>query len=123
MHPLQTTAAATIVPRQSVRVIPSELQSDRPRGALTMPQKHIAAIALEKAYRKGEHQVPVLRGVDIEIARGEFVSIVGQSGSGKSTLLHLLGLLDGPDVGEIFLEAERIDDLPRKSRFVRLPEK
>ena len=81
-----------------------------------MPQPHITAVALEKAYRKGEHRVPVLRGVDIEIQRGEFVSIVGQSGSGKSTLLHLLGLLDCPDVGEIVLEAERIDDLPRKSR-------
>jgi len=83
---------------------------------LMMPQTHIAAVAVEKAYRKGEHKIPVLLGVDIEVRRGEFVSIIGQSGSGKSTLLHLLGLLDGPDVGEVKLYGQRIDDLPARSR-------
>jgi lipoprotein-releasing system ATP-binding protein len=83
---------------------------------IRMPQTHIAAVAVEKAYRKGVHKIPVLRGVDIEVRRGEFVSIVGQSGSGKSTLLHLLGLLDGPDVGEVTLYDQRIDDLPPRSR-------
>ncbi|MGE5191692.1 MAG: ABC transporter ATP-binding protein [Deltaproteobacteria bacterium] len=83
---------------------------------IKMPQAHIAAVAVEKAYRKGEHNIPVLRGVDIEVRRGEFVSIVGQSGSGKSTLLHLLGLLDCPDVGEVTLYDQRIDDLPARSR-------
>jgi len=81
-----------------------------------MPQSHIQAVAVEKTYRKGEHRIPVLRGVDIDVHRGEFVSIVGQSGSGKSTLLHLLGLLDVPDVGEVNLYSQRIDDLPERSR-------
>lgn len=81
-----------------------------------MPQTHVSALALEKAYRKAAHKVPVLRGVEISVNRGEFVSVVGQSGSGKSTLLHLLGLLDSPDVGEIHLEGQRIDDLPERSR-------
>jgi len=76
----------------------------------------IAAIAVEKAYRKGDHQVPVLHGVDISVHKGEFLSIVGQSGSGKSTLLHLLGLLDAPDVGEVQLDGQRIDDLPARTR-------
>jgi len=83
---------------------------------IMLPQTHIAAIAVEKAYRKGEHKIPVLLGVDIEVRRGEFVSIIGQSGSGKSTLLHLLGLLDGPDVGEVKLYGQRIDDLHSRSR-------
>jgi lipoprotein-releasing system ATP-binding protein len=85
-------------------------------ATIMMPQTHIASIAVEKAYRKGEHHIPVLRGVDIEVRRGEFVSIVGQSGSGKSTLLHLLGLLDSPDIGEVRLYGHRIDDLPPRSR-------
>ncbi len=77
---------------------------------------HLSAVALTKSYRKGAHKVPVLRGVDITVARGEFVSIVGQSGCGKSTLLHVMGLLDGPDVGQVRLEGSRIDDLPDDTR-------
>ena len=77
---------------------------------------HLASIALEKSYRKGDHQIPVLRGVEINIRRGEFLSIVGQSGSGKSTLLHVMGLLDSPSVGEVLLDGDRIDDLPPKTR-------
>lgn len=76
----------------------------------------IAAMSVEKAYRKGDHPVPVLFGVDVSVKKGEFLSVVGQSGSGKSTLLHLLGLLDTPDVGEIQLEGRRIDDLPERTR-------
>ncbi len=58
--------------------------------------------------------LPVLRGVDIEIAKGEIVSIAGSSGAGKSTLLHIIGTLDSADKGEIFLENERIDNLKGK---------
>jgi lipoprotein-releasing system ATP-binding protein len=83
---------------------------------IRMPQTHLAAVAVERAYRKGSLTIPVLRGVDIEVRRGEFLSIVGQSGSGKSTLLHLLGLLDPPDIGEVTLYGQRIDDLPVQAR-------
>jgi lipoprotein-releasing system ATP-binding protein len=85
-------------------------------GTITMPKTHIATIALEKSYRKGEHKIPVLRGVEVTARRGEFLAVVGQSGSGKSTLLHLMGLLDVPDVGEIRLEGKRIDELPAATR-------
>ena len=80
------------------------------------PAPALHAVAVEKTYRKGEHAVPVLRGVNLTVTPGELLAIVGQSGSGKSTLLHLLGLLDAPDVGEVRLGDDRIDDLPAKTR-------
>jgi lipoprotein-releasing system ATP-binding protein len=77
---------------------------------------HLAAVGLEKAYRKGRNVVPVLHGVDLHVDRGEFVAVVGSSGSGKSTLLHLLGLLDTPDVGQVELDGRRIDNLADRRR-------
>lgn len=76
----------------------------------------LAARGLVKSYRKGKVDIPVLRGVDLEIRRGEFVSIIGQSGSGKSTLLHLLGMLDAPDQGQVWFRGQRIDNLPMTHR-------
>lgn len=91
-------------------------------------RKHLSAVAIEKVYLKGQHQIPVLRGVDLTVDRGEFLAIVGQSGSGKSTLLHLMGLLDQPTIGEVRLHVEatadraaetlRIDNLPAATRDV-----
>ncbi len=76
----------------------------------------LTAVRLKKAYRKGGVTIPVLKGLSFGVRRGEFLAVVGQSGSGKSTLLHLLGTLDAPDDGEIYLEGHRIDDLPSSLR-------
>jgi len=76
----------------------------------------LEAVKLTKSYRKGQVIIPVLRGVNLQVRRGEFVSIIGQSGSGKSTLLHLLGTLDGPDAGEVHFAGQRIDDRPVRER-------
>jgi lipoprotein-releasing system ATP-binding protein len=76
----------------------------------------LAARNLFKTYRKHAVQVEVLRGLDLEVQAGEFLSVVGASGSGKSTMLHLLGTLDKPDQGEILLDGKRIDDLPAEQR-------
>jgi lipoprotein-releasing system ATP-binding protein len=76
----------------------------------------LTAVDLHKTYRKHAIQVPVLRGVDLAVRTGEFLSVIGASGSGKSTLLHLLGTLDRPDQGQIALDGERIDNLPANQR-------
>jgi lipoprotein-releasing system ATP-binding protein len=77
---------------------------------------HLSATGLFKSYRKGKNEVPVLRGIDLEVERGEMVAVVGASGSGKSTLLHLLGLLDAPDAGTVLLDDQRIDHLTERQR-------
>ena len=67
---------------------------------------------VRKVYAGGDGQpLEVLRGVDIEVRRGEFVAIVGSSGAGKSTLLLLLGALDTPSSGDIWLDGSRYADL------------
>jgi lipoprotein-releasing system ATP-binding protein len=71
---------------------------------------------ITKSYSKKRLIIPVLKGVNFSVRKGEFVSIVGQSGSGKSTLLHLLGTLDVPDSGEIYFGGERIDSLSAARR-------
>ncbi|MCU0962025.1 MAG: ABC transporter ATP-binding protein [Pirellulaceae bacterium] len=73
--------------------------------------EHLVARRLHKSYRKARITIPVLRGVDLTIRRGQFTAVVGQSGSGKSTLLHVLATLDAPDQGEVHFEGRRIDNL------------
>ncbi len=68
-----------------------------------MSEQVVVARGLCKGYGAGERRVEVLRGIDLDVARGEMVAVVGPSGVGKSTLLHLLGLLDRPDAGELRL--------------------
>lgn len=76
----------------------------------------LSAQNLQKSYAQRANTVKVLQGLNLSVAEGEFVSIVGMSGSGKSTLLHLLGVLDVPDSGQIMLDGFRIDNLPNRER-------
>lgn len=69
---------------------------------------------LHKSYHTEALSLHVLKGIDLEIGQGEYVSIMGASGSGKSTLLNILGILDAYDLGEYFLNGALIRDLSEK---------
>ncbi len=69
---------------------------------------------INKTYTTGSTNLHVLKGIDLEIGKGEMVSIMGSSGSGKSTLLNILGILDNYDQGEYFLNGELIRNMSEK---------
>jgi putative ABC transport system ATP-binding protein len=66
---------------------------------------------LHKTYQRGPEKVDVLRGIDLDIEKGDFVALMGPSGSGKTTLLNLIGGLDSPSQGSIEVDGGRIDNL------------
>jgi putative ABC transport system ATP-binding protein len=67
--------------------------------------------ALSKSFHQGDLEIPVLKGIDLDIASGEFIALQGSSGSGKSTLLHILGLLDRSSGGQYLLQGEDVASL------------
>jgi putative ABC transport system ATP-binding protein len=88
--------------------IPSELQSCAPGDAV------IRVEDVHKYYELGETRVHALRGVSVEIRRGEFLAIMGASGSGKSTFMNMLGCLDKPTSGKYFLDGIDVSEHDKK---------
>ncbi len=80
-----------------------------------MSEVVVEARELKKVYRMGEVEVQALRGVSLQIERGEVVAIIGPSGSGKSTLMNILGCLDRPSKGEYYLDGKNVAQLDDNS--------
>ena len=76
----------------------------------------VRCVGLGKSYHDGHMSVDVLKGIDFSIQQGDRIAIVGPSGSGKSTLLHLLGGLDKPTTGKVFLQEQDWQALSEKKR-------
>lgn len=76
----------------------------------------IRAEKLAKTYAEGKMKTPVFDGLDLHVEAGETVAIVGASGAGKSTLLHLLGGLDTPTAGEVYVAGQKMSTLPDAAR-------
>ena len=76
----------------------------------------LAARSVTKNYRLGKQEIPVLRGVDLDVHESEMVALLGASGAGKSTLLHVLGLLDPPTSGSVLFDGKPVHALPIAER-------
>ena len=74
-------------------------------------KKLIELTGIQKSFPTGDGPLPVLKGIDLTVCHGEFVTIVGSSGSGKSTLMNIIGCLDTPDKGSYLLDGEDESDL------------
>lgn len=85
-------------------------------GASATPEPIIRVRGLQKIYHVGDVDVPALRGVDLDVERGEFLAVVGPSGSGKSTLFHILGGLAAPTAGEVLIEGVNLRRLTDSQR-------
>lgn len=76
--------------------------------------KLIELKGINKTYKNGDQELRVLKDIDLEVEKGEFVAIMGPSGSGKSTLMNVIGLLDRPTSGDYFLEGQEVGNLSEK---------
>ena len=77
--------------------------------------KIVEAVNLKKRYGNGEAAVQALDGVSLQANRGEFIAVVGTSGSGKSTLLHMLGGLDVPDSGQVWIDGQELGTMNQET--------
>ena len=83
-----------------------------------MKDEIVRIVGLKKYYRLGENTVKALDGVNLSVREREFIAVIGKSGSGKSTLLHLIGVLDIPTSGEVYVDGKKLSDMKREQLAV-----
>ena len=83
-----------------------------------MKDEIVRIVGLKKYYRLGENTVKALDGVNLSVREREFIAVIGKSGSGKSTLLHLIGGLDIPTSGEVYVDGKKLSDMKREQLAV-----
>ena len=83
-----------------------------------MKDEIVRTVGLKKYYRLGENTVKALDGVNLSVREQEFIAVIGKSGSGKSTLLHLIGGLDIPTSGEVYVDGKKLSDMKREQLAV-----
>jgi len=83
---------------------------------LSSKETAVETVDLQKVYGVGSLEFPALRGITMKVEKGELVSIVGPSGSGKSTLLNLIGMLDKPTSGKVFVDGYDVSELNQRER-------
>jgi putative ABC transport system ATP-binding protein len=115
--PVVVSPAAVAATSAVVVVVVSEARRLEVAERANMIMQNVPVIDIRnitKTYQMGELKLEVLKGITLEIQRGEFISIMGPSGSGKSTLMNILGALDQPSGGEYFLDGQDIARLNEK---------
>lgn len=83
-----------------------------------MKDEIVRTVGLKKYYRLGENTVRALDGVNLSVREREFIAVIGKSGSGKSTLLHMIGGLDIPTSGEVYVDGKKLSDMKREQLAV-----
>ena len=83
-----------------------------------MKDEIVRTVGMKKYYRLGENTVKALDGVNLSVREREFIAVIGKSGSGKSTLLHLIGGLDIPTSGEVYVDGKKLSDMKREQLAV-----
>ena len=96
----------------------SEVLVGRERAKVAVRPPLIELAGVEKVYRTGKVDFPALRGVDLTIADGDMVAIVGPSGSGKSTIMNMITGIDRPTAGTVTVDGERIDRMSEEELAV-----
>ncbi|MCX8022187.1 MAG: ABC transporter ATP-binding protein [Syntrophorhabdaceae bacterium] len=77
-----------------------------------MSETILSAKGIKKSFNRNRTEIPILKGIDLDISENDFITIMGPSGAGKSTFLHILGTLDRPSEGEIYYKGRNIWDFP-----------